>query len=245
MSWTTLATINADQDWQNTPAIPSNLGYVRMSFFTAGIPIQVAQVDLISGDMTDQRRIVATPYAQILDFKSPEVFGENRAIAVRLPLPGTEFDVTIEVSDIPFDSSEPGGDTVSEKGSWVPVLKVGSNEFSSDASPFYYSYGEYTKIGNLITFSFGLGASGLSSFGSGELGIKGFPGIWIHEESPDFLVGPVCIIGTTTAFVTSGTLINLGESHVIDIAGDGSLQLSAFPADYFSIFGTITAHVTQ
>lgn len=104
MSWTPLATIKLGQDWQLTPAITAHLGLVRMSFATAGIPVEVAQIDPATGDIHDRRVIMATGYAQIFEFECPAVW-ESRAIAVRLPLVASPFDVTIELSSIPVENA--------------------------------------------------------------------------------------------------------------------------------------------
>lgn len=106
--WTTIATIQVTQDFQLTPAIAPNLGYVRLTFATAGIPIFISQVNLDNNNYFDHRRIAATAYSQIFEFECPSVF-LNRAIALRLAMPATPFDVQIEVSDTPSSSSGNGG----------------------------------------------------------------------------------------------------------------------------------------
>lgn len=108
MTWNTIATIELSQDWQFTPMIAPDFGYVRLTFGTAGIPVAVAQVNLDNGNFFDQRRIMATPHAQIFEFENPAVF-VNRAIALRLPIPAAAFEVQIEVSSVPlFERSSSG-----------------------------------------------------------------------------------------------------------------------------------------
>lgn len=104
MTWTLLATIPVAQDWQSTPVIAADLGYVRLNFATAGVPVWIAQIDPDSGDICDERRIVATPYARIFEFEAPPVF-TRRALAVRVPNFAQSFNVQIEVSNVPFISS--------------------------------------------------------------------------------------------------------------------------------------------
>ncbi|BAS54928.1 hypothetical protein NIES2135_58070 [Leptolyngbya boryana NIES-2135] len=101
MTWTTLATITAGQDWQSTPVIDPDLGYVRLTFETAGVPVWLAQVDPDSTDIYDERRITATPHARILEFEAPPFFSD-RALALRVPNFATPFDVQIEVSSMPI-----------------------------------------------------------------------------------------------------------------------------------------------
>lgn len=100
MTWIPLTTIKVGQNWQFTPEIASDLGYVRFRFATAGTLVMVAQVDLADESITDQRRIVASGKSQIHVFESlPVLF--NRALALRLPVPTASFDIQIEVSDMP------------------------------------------------------------------------------------------------------------------------------------------------
>ncbi|GAP99119.1 discoidin domain-containing protein [Leptolyngbya sp. NIES-2104] len=109
MSWSTIARIRIGQDWQFTPAIAPGLGYIRLTFGTAGIPVSVAQVNLDNGDLFDQREIVATAYAQIFEFENPAVF-INRAIALRLPIPATSFDVQVELSSVFLSEGDGNGE---------------------------------------------------------------------------------------------------------------------------------------
>lgn len=101
MTWNTIATIRLTQDWQITPAIAPELGYVRLSFATAGIPVTVAQADSDSGALFDQRHLVASGNSQIHIFESLPVF-VDRALALRLPIPAAPFDIQIEVSNMPI-----------------------------------------------------------------------------------------------------------------------------------------------
>ncbi|BAU09702.1 hypothetical protein LEP3755_01750 [Leptolyngbya sp. NIES-3755] len=118
MTWNAIATIQVTQEWRFTPVIASHLGYFRLSFETAGVPLFIATVNPTTGDYFDQRRIVATPYAQIFEFECPSVF-VNRAIALRLPASLTPFEVQVEVSDTPVASSSgSNGGTVD----FTPVL---------------------------------------------------------------------------------------------------------------------------
>ena len=45
MTWNPIATIAANQDWQFTPIIAPELGYVRLKFATSGVPVWIAQAD--------------------------------------------------------------------------------------------------------------------------------------------------------------------------------------------------------
>ena len=106
MTWTTIATVTLGQDWQFTPSIDSDLGFIRLSFSTVGIPLLIAQVDLSNGNIFDQRRLLASASSQVLIFESIPVF-EDRALALRFPTFYTPFQVQIEVSDVPI--SRAGG----------------------------------------------------------------------------------------------------------------------------------------
>lgn len=101
MTWTTISIIKAARDWQFTPPIALNLAYVRLSFATAGIPVFVAQIDPSSGNLSDERRIMATVRDQVLEFPAPATFSE-RVLALRVPTLSSPFDVQIEVSSMPF-----------------------------------------------------------------------------------------------------------------------------------------------
>lgn len=100
MTWIPLATVTARQDWQFSPVIAANLSYVRLSFSTAGVPVWIAQADPDSTDIYDERRIVATPHARILEFEAPPFFND-RALALRVPNTNP-FDIQIEVSSMPI-----------------------------------------------------------------------------------------------------------------------------------------------
>lgn len=101
MTWTPLATITVQQDWQFTPVIASHLGYVRLTFGTAGVPVWVAQADPDSADIYDERRILATPHSRILEFVAPPFF-DDRVLAVRLPIFSTPWNIEFEVSSMPI-----------------------------------------------------------------------------------------------------------------------------------------------
>lgn len=105
MTWNTIATLEINQDWQLAPIVAPDLGYIRLSFATAGVPVMIAQIDPVTGDLTDQRRIMATPWSQVLSFEFPSAFA-NRAIALRLPVPATPFKVQVELSSVPISSGD-------------------------------------------------------------------------------------------------------------------------------------------
>ncbi len=108
MTWTTIATLKIGRDWQLTPEIARDLVWVRLRFSTAGIPLQVVQMDLETGDMTEPQAITATVRRQVMSFPTPPEF-IDRAIALRAPGVRTPLSVQIEVSDImPYVSSGSG-----------------------------------------------------------------------------------------------------------------------------------------
>lgn len=127
MTWTVLSVISVKQDWQITPVLPTEAGYFRFSFATAGIPVWIAQCNPTTLDIYDERRITATAYAQILEFEAPPFFSD-RALALRVPNFATPFQVQIEVSSMPFISS--GG---SSSGNATSVATAG-NVTTVDAS---------------------------------------------------------------------------------------------------------------
>ncbi|MGG6266305.1 hypothetical protein ACQ4M3_08845 [Leptolyngbya sp. AN03gr2] len=108
MTWNTIATIQITPEWQFTSPIPLNLGYVRLTFSTAGVPVAIAQVEPDLENWSDERQIMATPFAQILEFSSPLVF-TKRALALKSPTSTAPFEVRIEVSSLPIDLGGPGG----------------------------------------------------------------------------------------------------------------------------------------
>ena len=104
MTWNPLTTIAATQDWQYTPVIAPDLGYVRLKFAVSGVPVWIAQADITDPNdilLWDERRFVVTPYSKILEFETPSFFVE-RVLAIRLPIFTTPFNVQVEVSDQPF-----------------------------------------------------------------------------------------------------------------------------------------------
>ncbi|MBE9012659.1 hypothetical protein IQ250_20880 [Pseudanabaenaceae cyanobacterium LEGE 13415] len=107
MTWTQLATISATQDWQYTPVISPDLGYVRLRFEAPGLPVWIAQADTTDPDdilIYDDRRFLTTAHAKILDLEAPPFF-RSRSLAIRLPIFTTSRTVEIEVSSMPFISS--------------------------------------------------------------------------------------------------------------------------------------------
>jgi hypothetical protein len=103
MTWTPLTTITVGQDWQLTPEIPLDLGYVRFKFPEAiGSVVRVAQMSLGEpNDIWDERRIVATATNQIHEFLAPPFF-TDRTLALRVPNFVQSFEVEIEVSSMPI-----------------------------------------------------------------------------------------------------------------------------------------------
>lgn len=104
MTWQTISNITISQDWQLTPIIAASLGYVRLSFSSAGIPVFVAQIDPSTGDIADQRRLVGTVQNQVLRFDFPSTF-QTRALALRIPVFSSSFQVKVEVSSIPVETA--------------------------------------------------------------------------------------------------------------------------------------------
>lgn len=103
MTWTPLATISVTQDWQYTPIIAPDLGYVRLKFATAGIPLWIAQADITNPNdvlFWDDRRFIVPPHSKIFEFEAPPFF-DDRVLAVRLPIFSTSWDIQFEVSDMP------------------------------------------------------------------------------------------------------------------------------------------------
>jgi hypothetical protein len=123
MTWTQLTTISVGQDWQPTPIISSHLGYVRLTFETAGVPVWIAQCDPDSSDIYDERRILATTHPRILEFAAPPFFSD-RALALRVPSFSTPFEIQIEVSTVPFISS--GG------GTFTPIQSIAASAAVTD-----------------------------------------------------------------------------------------------------------------
>lgn len=139
MTWTTISTITVGQDWQATPVIAPELGYVRLTFATAGVPVWIAQVEPNSTAIYDERRFTATSYARIFEFESPAFFGD-RALALRVPNFAASFDIQIEVSDMPvyrasggsqqIVSSTVNATTVAASKTSVSLLAANSNRES-------------------------------------------------------------------------------------------------------------------
>lgn len=111
--WTAIATILVKQDWQATPIVAPEFGYFRLTFATAGIPVWIAQIEPQSGDIWDERHIIATPYAQIFTFEANPAMSD-RAIALRVPNFAQSFAVTVELSNIAVDHSVPASGAQTE-----------------------------------------------------------------------------------------------------------------------------------
>lgn len=106
MNWTPIATITVTQEWQFTPEIPLDLGYVRFKFASSvGATLLIAQTDLGTlNDLWDERQIVVTATNQIHEFLAPPFF-VDRALALRVPNFTQSFEVEIEVSPMPISRS--------------------------------------------------------------------------------------------------------------------------------------------
>lgn len=109
MSWSQLAEIEVSQEWQFTPQITGNLGYIRVNFLTGvDAVLSIAQIDLDAPDVIwDERRIAGTAYGRILEFR-PSPILNRRAIAVRVAAIPPQMRVKIELSSTPLPSQGTG-----------------------------------------------------------------------------------------------------------------------------------------
>jgi len=162
MTWLPLATITVRQDWQFSPVIASHLGYVRLTFGTAGAPIWIAQADPDATDIYDERRIITTPHARILEFSAPPFFND-RALAFRVPNLSS-FEVEIEVSSIPMPFISSGGSpasisaignvtTVAASTQAVTLLEANPNRkklivVNNSTATMYLAFGEVASATN-------------------------------------------------------------------------------------------------
>lgn len=158
--WNVIATITVSQDWQTTPVIAAELGYVRLSFSTANIPVWIAQIDQGSSAahsiaIWNEQRINATSYAQILEFDAPPFFSD-RALALRVPGFVIPFSVQVEVCDMPLSRASAGTSfvpsttatetTVQASTTSVQLLaanpnRKGASVYNTASEPLYLAFG--------------------------------------------------------------------------------------------------------
>jgi len=120
-----------------------------------------------------------------------------------------------------------------EEGTWTPVYKGSTTDPVVTYASF--SYGTYTKIGNMVHIQSQMAIASLTSVGSGDMRIGGLP----------FAIKPNTGSGTNSSTVSIGSNNDWGSnnhpSHGLIGSSVQAISLFKFPADPQDELVTVTA----
>jgi hypothetical protein len=120
-----------------------------------------------------------------------------------------------------------------EEGTWTPVYEGSTTDPVVTYASF--SYGTYTKIGNMVHIQCQIAIASLTSVGSGDMRIGGLP----------FAVKPNTGSGTNNSTASVGSNNDWGTnnhpSHALISSGIQAISLFKFPPDPQDELVTVTA----